>query len=295
MKTSDNNMRKTTGLLVMLYNLNKQDPTKKLEEEKALVHIDKTHLHEANLDTPTLINNLQILDNKGYTFTASFQDTNKRLGVLKLNREHTLEQIQKEMGKRPKQTKELSLTIQKIIGDGIGKVTPKTHVFDTDGYYKEEPDLMEIVSFGLRMISDVTLDTRAKVHILPMRDIYRLHKLLSQDTPFEEIQDPGIWYDSNRYEFHVDEEIVRTEYQGKPSAEHFVLKKLFINIKDSFICDYDSLSEFDSLTKEERKKRYRRYKDALLRFIKKHEKLPRIFNVHTDHLEFNKEYIDQTH
>ena len=95
-----------------------------------------------------------------------------------------------------------------------------------------------------------------------------------------------------KYIFHIGDDTVSTSYQNKPNKEHFVLSALF-NGHDKLIIDYDELPDFDKakdITKE-----LRSFQDALITFTRKHPKLTKIFIVHKDRLEINKEYLEQTH
>jgi len=295
MNRNDENLYKTTGLLLMLFRESKLSVGLETEEDKRMLTVDKEHIEDAGLTTPNFLNTLNVLMNAGYVYAVSFKDTKVRIETINFNEKGGYQKILDEIDKKPKEAKKASDKIQKIIGDSMKKLIPQTHYFDEGEYYEEEISLREIILSGKRQTQGVGMSTIAKVFLYPIRDIGRLHRLLGEGISSDNIVDPGIWYNWTEYVFHINDEEVEVSYQGKPNLEHFVLKGLFQSNQDESVFDYDELPEFQEMSRDEKKKRRKKYRDALTRFLDKHQNLPKIFTVHSDHIEINSEYIEQTH
>ena len=289
MNTAEQNMLQTLNILVAHHNEHLLTSHGKTEEEKALVSFDGSDIPDS-LGTATFINNLKKLGEKGYTYTNSFINRKTRVDIIKINRNNQIDDVIAEIETRPKEAKIAAKRIKAVLGDGIKLLTPPTHEFDEKAYSEYELSIQQILEAGKKMLSDVSMSTIAKVHILPMRDIKRLLKLMEQGVPFDDVKDPGVWYDPLERELHLGEETVSVKKAKRP---HQIFKKLFHNKGERTV--FENVPTFDFVEIEKENKRfYESIKDFIDKHIsKKHPEYADLFIFTLYDIKINSKYFEE--
>jgi hypothetical protein len=277
MTPADKIIYKTLSLLVMLSRSRKSTTPSLPDNERATLTISKQILFDAGLTVPEFANVLDKLNIKGYTCHTVIYDEYLRSqmnevmenGQLK-SALYEIEVLEKKEG--------FSDKFKTALKADLSKHLPLGEELDEEQIDTENISLNEVLSKGLSMIQNMRPDEISVVILLPFRDIEALHAKVGNGIKLDDIKDANLWYDPQKYEFHIDGDIVSTSYQYKSNIEHDVLFRM-INDFDEGTIWYDDIENRSP----------RALKDALLKFIDKHNRLKEIFTVHQDRLEFSKE------
>lgn len=284
----EDNLIKTLNLLTYLSRQNNVAIPKLSDEKLHTLCINEDNASRLSIDIYTFINTLETLAEKSYLAYIPLIDKNWRTKL-------------KEFDESPDKTEVLKVlqspeneSIDQNFKEGIAIIfenaIPKNHQFDREGLMASDTTFSGVIEMGLEKLKNLDDDVLVLVILMPFRSIDRLLRKLNEGLKFSEIQDAGIWYDSERFIFHIGDRKIETSYNGKPNKEHFALTALFNNPGENNL-DYDDIPEFDSTNDGERKAYY----DALSAFTKKDPELPKIFDIHNGYFEINKDYLDHTH
>ena len=259
----------------MLFKARKLTVPKPSEEEQHVLTIIKEHVTDADITIPALYNCLDALDRKGYLVAFVLHEQELRNDMQKLYGSTQFEKTVAELKKLEGNT--LSVEQKQKIADALKKRLPPGMDFPEQDFLNEELSISNLLEETRDVIEYQKEDMVATIVLLPFRSIEWLLEQMNTGLPFDDIKDPGVWYDPSKYEFHIAGETISTSYQGKLNIEHDVLMQLH-NFLDDGVIYYDEIDTHKP----------KAIKDAFTRFIKKHPELPNIFTVHLDRLEFDK-------
>jgi hypothetical protein len=275
MTPESNNVYQTVSLLVTLFKKRCQHiPTLTVEKQHTLI-VSRAHLADSALTVPVFLNTLDKLDQIGYLVAASLTEKREYQALAEvLNDEGyqtTLEQF------KSSEFDSLTIPQKQSVIRALKKITPANYTIDERVWLADDIRYSTLLEMARPALANYTEDDIALVVLLPFRSIERLLEKLDTGMDFDQIKDVGTWYDPINYEFHIDGRAVPTSYQGKPNVEHSILERVHENLNDGVVW-YDDISEHSA----------RALKDALTRFVAKHDRLKNIFSVHHDRLEFDK-------
>jgi len=272
-------MNDTVNLLVFLYHAKKENCFNLPEQEKNLLLIKQEHLNKAGITLPIFHNTLKLLDKKGYLMGLTVVDDDFHTKAKDFASGDGYNEI---LAKIPDINAEIfSPEGKNMFAERISDILPPQYHFDMEAFSNEKitvKDLLDQTKDFFKIYSD---DVVSYVMLFPFRSIEKLLQQMNIGRSFDDIQDSGIWYDPNKFEFHLGKEIISTSYQGKPNIEHDVLAKLEDNLSDGVVW-FDDIDSYKP----------RPLKDALIKFVHKHEQLKEIFSVYADRLEFNKKAFE---
>lgn len=287
MTPADTNMLATLNLLTHLFRCRKTVLPKLSEQESHTIFVTMEHIEQSKISIPVFINSLEILAKKGY---LSYVPMNEQKFHDQLNEFkdsplylETLAQI------RLNSTKEQGERLRNGIASIFENTIPKNMTYDKEGLMDEQFTIADLFEQGLNVVTSQSEQPISVVVLMPFRSIDRLLNKMNKGMKFDDVQDAGIWYDSDKRKLYFGDESLDTSYQGEPSKVHFVLDTLFKETCTSFI-DFSSNTEFgiNANPKAENKRFYL----SLNHFIKKHPELAKIFTVHADRLEINDGYLE---
>lgn len=290
MTPRDQNILATLNILVLVFRSQKHMFPKRSEKMQHTLQITQEHLAQAGINIPVFINTLQELANNGYllagnsVFESKYHDE-----FLKVLDDVQYEKIQTELEKVD--TSELEQKLKILAADMLEKTAPAYIPVDREEVMKEDVSMKSLLEEFREAYKGYTPDVVSVIILSPFRSVERLLEQVNAGIRFDDVKDEGIWYEPSAYEFHFDDTVVSTGYQGKPNKEHFALQALFNQFEEPRI-DYTDIPEFDKDNKEKSRKAYF---DALNRFIKKHSRLSEIFSVHSDALVIHESYLGHSH
>lgn len=287
MSPQDQNILEVLNLLTLLFRSQKQNNPRLSPEQQHTLKVTKEHLVSNGITIAVFINTLNILSNKGYLLSVAIFEEKFHSEIQDFYGDKypvVIEQLNKL------DLTDVMQTAKEKMADAFEKMKPADYVFDRDEFIKSDLTFADLLQEVKPLYENHTSNDVAIVILMPFRSIDRLLNKMNQGIKFDEIQDTGIWYDTQNCLFHISDRTIPTSHQNKPNKEHFALLALF-NIPEQTIIDFDDIPEFDSSNENERKAYY----DALNRFLKKDSELPKIFDLHKGHLELNQDYIEHTH
>lgn len=276
MSPQDQNILDAINLLSLLFRARKQKLPKLSDEEQHTLTVTKEHLAGADISIPVFLNTLKTLNGKGYLTSIGIFENEYHDKIREVFEEKKYNSIIQELSKHS--LNNLPAEQKEAIAEELRRMAPPNVEVDTDSIIDQEINLTDFLDEGRKVFADHKDDDVAVVLLVPFRDIDTLLEKMNAGESFDEIQDSCVWYDPEKYEFHVGEDVVSTAYQAKPNVEHDVLSRLVEDLDEGVIW-------FDDI--EHRTPRS--LKDALLKFVDKNDKLKEVFAVHHDRLEFDKE------
>ena len=289
MSPQDQNILYVLNVLTLLFRTRKTSLLPLKDEQRHTLFITKEHLEDSKISLPTFINTLETLASKGYlSYTPmheqKFHDELQSFVDSPLYSK-TIEKI------KLSQTEEANTKLKDDIAKIYENTIPKNYTYDRDGLMAEPLDIADIFLYGLDAIKDKPEQTIAVVVLMPFRNIDRLLKKMNDGVSFNDVTDPGLWYDTQNHLLHFEEDIIATTY-NKLSYVHFALQALFSDeeIREQH---YAEIPEFDD--SREAQKELKSYKDALDGFLDKYPQLKTVFSVHSKYFGVNQDYIEHTH
>jgi hypothetical protein len=289
MSPRDQNILNSLNLLVLIFRARKAMVPGLTDEERHTLQITEEHIRIANLTTPVFLNTLLDLNSKGYVFSIGIFEKKYHPEIQKFLDDDTYAKMLDELSKVD--TTEIVNKFKLAGAAMLQETLPPNISIPSEEILNEEMTLKDILDSAREGLKEYSPDMVATVILSPFRSIERLLEKMNDGTSFNEVKDAGIWYDSEKYEFHFDDQFVLTGYQSKPNKEHFALKALFSQFSEDRI-DYTDIPEFEQEDLEAEKKSYR---DALNRFVRKQPRLSQIFSVHADHLAVHERYLEHPH
>jgi|GEM_PF-2690322 len=289
MTPREQNILDTLNLLVLVYRSQKSTFPKLSEEQHHTLKITKDHLVSGNLNTAIFINTLHDLNKSGYLYALSVFEDKYHAEVMRLLDDTEFSKISNELEKFD--STDLMEKVKSGLADALIKNAPANIRIDRTEVMKEDLTLSDLLESAREIHKGYTPNMVSTVILSPFRSIERLLEKMNEGTSFDAVKDAGIWYDPLAFELHIDDTTISTAYQSKPTKAHFALQALFAQFGESQI-DYFDIPEFDLDHKETEKKSYR---DTLNRLLKKHPRLSELFNVHTDHLSIQGEFLGHSH
>lgn len=291
MTPKEENLIATLNLLLLLYRAQKLSLLAVTEEQKHTLKVTKEHIALAGLTVPVFVNTIEILGKKGYLMAVSIFEEKLHAGMQEFygtDQYQELIEVLKEKGNNSINTK-----ARESIADAFEKIMPANVEFDREGFMKEEITLGDMLIGAKPLFDNHSSNDVSTIILMPFRSIERLLEKMNDGMKFDEVQDAGIWYQPEKYLFHIgEEEPISTFYNSKPTRAHFALAALMCKSEETRI-DYVDIPEFDDTKSKEIEKKA--YRDSLNGFIDKHHKLRDIFTAHSDHLEIHKEYLEHSH
>jgi hypothetical protein len=284
MTPRDKNIYSTVNVLCMLFDARKIVPNLSDEQSHTLT-VSKEHLTDADISVPVFVNTLKVLDEKGYLFGVSTFGQEARDELKKLQSNPEYEKILSELDKIDLSGFESEA--KNMMSQVISKRMPPGCEFDHDEFMKESGDFKEWLTNAKEALREMNDETISTVVLMPFRSIERLLEKMNSGIKFDDIKDPGIWYENDNGAFHFDEQTVSTQHNRKRYV-HYALQALFNQFENNEI-DYVDIPEFDDSKGME--KEMKSFRDALSGFIKKEDRLKEIFTVHSTHLEIHEEPI----
>jgi len=286
MSPKEQNILDTLNLLVLLFHSRKTTLPRLSEEESHTLFVTKEHLEGAKISIPVFINTLEILATKGYLAYVPMHEQKMHDEINEFKNSplypETIDKI------RQSTTEEQNTNLKTGIATIFENTIPKHMSYDKEGLMADPFTIADLFEQGLKLVSNQSERTISIIILMPFRSVERLLEKMNGGMKFDEVQDAGIWYDSDNKRFHFGEESIDTVYQGEPSKFHFVLESLF-NQKEDGVIDFSSNTEFN--THADPREENKRFYLSLNHFVKKHPELARIFTVHADRLEVNKDYL----
>lgn len=287
MPPKEQNVIDTLNLLVLLFRSRKTTLPRLSEEESHTLFVTKEHLEGAKISIPIFINTLEILATKGYLAYVPMHEQKMHDDITNFkNSPSYAETIDKV---RQNTTEEQNTNLKTGIATIFENTIPKHMSYDTEGLMADPFTIADLFEQGLKLVASQSEQTISIIILMPFRSVERLLEKMNGGMRFDDVQDAGIWYDSDNKRFHFGEESIDTVYQGEPSKVHFVLDSLF-NQKDDGVIDFSSNTSFD--VDADSKQENKRFYLSLNHFIKKHPELSKIFTLHADRLEINKDYLE---
>lgn len=285
----DQNVLSTLNVLTLLFRTRKTSLLLLTDGQRHTLFVTKEYLKDSKISIPTFINTLETLAISGYLSYApmheqKFHDEYQSFVNSPLCSE-TIEKI------KLSQTEEENTKLK----DGISKIyeniIPRNYTYDREGLMAEPLSIADLLLHGLDVIKDKPEQTIAVVVLMPFRSIDRLLKKMNDSISFNDVKDPGLWYDAQNHFLHFEEDIFPATYK-KISYVHFALLALFSNeeIGQQY---YAEIPEFD--TSKEKQKELKAYYDSLKGFIDANPKLETVFSIHTKYFEINNDYLEHTH
>ena len=225
MTPADESILKTVNLLVMLHRSSINNPKNKTEEDKNNLIVKKEYVKDAGLNVPDFLNNLQELSDKGYLESVAIYDSDFKKEIKNFVGSEDEQKFLKLLENNPDKDQKIVEETKKAFAKGFKDKLPSDFGFDEIGFMEEEMSVSDMLKSGLDRVKSFDDDTLATIIIFPFRDLKRLLRLLNEGKKLSEVEDPGLWYDPENFQFHIDEEIIDTSYNSKPNKEHFVLLK----------------------------------------------------------------------
>ncbi len=291
MTPGDKGMLDTVNLLVLLFRARKHAPEFDEKQQHTLT-VTKEHLASAGLTIPVFSNTLNILADKGYlTGVVVFEDSYHakiRDAVTEKNFNALLERFDST------EAEVLAQRLQEAAVVNVAKVAPPNLPMSREmqeALAQESRTLREMLNDSREMLVRHSDQDIAIAVLLPFRSIDRLLEKMNSGLSFEEVQDTGIWYDAQRYEFHFEDEVMSTANRGTATLVHPILNALF-NTGIDYVAEYSDLPDFDD---NDRAKENKRYADAVRHFITKYASLAEVFKVYSDRVELLEPYRSEIH
>ena len=285
----DEIIRKTASLLSLHFQQKRMFTLPKTEERYTL-HIKKEHISDAGLTIPDFLLSADILAEKGYLVCSRLVDENNR-------------NIMKQFIDDPSQFPEINAvmeklnqpdTLQKLHDDvmvAFKNVKPKNMEMDLRDDEKPDYTMEDVLNDGIKGIGTDLIDLVAVVILMPFRDIERVYNKMQSGLTFDQVKDPGLWYEADKYTLHFEDKEIILEHQNKPNISHYALMALF-DKKEHFL-DYVDIPQFDP--QKDRDDEKRTFKDSLHGLLKKHPELVPVFTVGTHTFSIYTDYIEHTH
>lgn len=278
MTQNDKNLLDALNVLSVLFRANKQKLPKLTDEEQHTITVTKEHLSNDRISISVFINTLQTLAERGYLFATCIFESEYH---DKIREVFSDEVFVPAMQKISEDSKNSLNDEQKLkLANAMKELLPPNlkAEFDVEEFANEEITVTDLFTDTRSAFKGHKDDTVAKVILFPFRDIDKVRTQMNDGKTFDEIIDADVWYNENKYEFHIGKESIPTSYQDKPNIEHYILQFIPEHLDDGVIW-YD---EVESRTS-------RSIKDALLKFVAKNKKLEDIFTIHANRLQFDVE------
>ncbi len=289
MSPRDEKILKTASLLSLQFQ-QKHLFTKPKTVERYTLHIKKEHIFDTGLTIPDFLLSADVLAEKGYLVCARLVDENYRT-------------ILKRFIDDPSQFPEITTVKEKLnqpdklqklhdaVMSSFKNVKPKS--LDMDFRENEKPDytIGDLLNDGIKGIGTDLNDLVCVVIIMPFRDIERVYNKMQSGLTFDQVKDPGLWYEADKCILHFEDTEIVLEHQNKPNKSHYALMALF-DKKEHFL-DYVDIPQFDrvkSMTAEKKT-----FCDSLRGLIKNHPDLEQVFTIGTHTVSINQKYIEHTH
>lgn len=289
MSPKDQNILKTVSLLLLHFQQN-QLLTKPKTEERYTLHIIKEHVVDAGLTIPDFLLSADVLAEKGYLFCARLVDENNR-NILKQfidNPAHFPElNLIKEKLNQPDKLQSLHTGII----DAFKKFKPKSLDFDFQKNERPDYTIDDLIGDGMKGVGKDMTNLVAVIILMPFRDIERVYNKIQSGLTFDEVKDPGLWYEADKCTLHFEDTEIILEYQNKPNKSHYALMALFD--KNDHSLDYVDIPQFDHLKNKTIEKRT--FTDSLRGLLKKHPELEPVFTIGAHSVSITKTYIEHTH
>lgn len=285
MTIADNKILKTLELLVMLSHSRRQFSHGLTPEQKATLTVSKQLIIDAGLTVPEFTNSVREIAKKGYVWHVVIFDDELRSQIDGFINSDQYSVVLEELKKLD--TEETSNKLKQSAVEQLSRMLPHSAELDQKEIDEDHINVSEAFTDGIEAFKKMRPDEIALVILMPFRDINTLLVKMNDGKSFDDIQDDGFWYDQNKYEFHIDSDVISTNYQGKPNLEHYILKE-FYNGTNTASVTYEDLAEFDVAKGEEA------YRDAMRNFIKKNDKLRAIFTPRKYNTEFHPEQYEHT-
>lgn len=289
MSPKDQNILETLNILTLSYRSQKTCLLPLSEEQRHTLFITKENVEGTKISIPTFINTLETLATSGYlSYTPmheqKFHDEFKSFIDSPLYSD-AINQI------KSSQTEEATLELKSGIATIFENTIPKDYSYDKDGLMAEPLGIADLFVQGLNVMKGKPEQTIAVVILMPFRSIDRLLSKMNDGIKFDHVKDPGLWYDSQNFILHFEEDSIHTKY-NKLSYVHFAMQSLFNNEEITELY-YAEIPEFD--TSKETQKELKAYYDSLKGFIDANPKLETVFSIHTKYFEINNDYLEHTH
>lgn len=289
MSPRDENIRKTASLLSLHFQ-QKQLFTKPKTVERYTLHIKKEHIFDAGLTIPDFLLSADVLAEKGYLLCARLVDENNR-NILKIFIDNPSQfpeiNIVKEKLNQPDKLQKLHDTVM----SSFKNVRPKS--LDMDFREDEKPDytIDDLLNDGIKGIGTDLNDLVCVVIIMPFRDVERVYNKMQSGLTFDQVKDPGLWYEADKCTLHFEDTEMVLEHQNKPNKSHYALMSLF-DKKEHYL-DYVDIPQFDPIKDKTIEKKT--FSDSLRGLVKKHPDLEQVFTIGTHTVSITQNYIEHTH
>lgn len=250
-------------------------------EQLNTLQIKKEHVTDAGLTIPVFLNSLDEIANKGYISYTPIVDQNYRSQLADAKAGDYKAEIADTLLKVD--TTEAQQKFKAGIATIFKNTMPHDYEFDEAGFMASEISIEDMMTAGMQAITDTT-DLVAVVVLMPFRSIKRLLSQMNQGIFFNDVKDPGLWYDAESYTLNFNDTQYSTKYRNDPTKIHFVFESLFLAPSETL--DYSDIPD-----SEEPKQYYY----SLLNFIKKHPELDPVFLITTSSIEIKPEYLNDVH
>lgn len=285
MNLGDTKITKTLELLVMLSRSKQHFSHGQSDEEKATLRISRQLISDSQLSVPEFTNALHAIAEKGYLWHVVIFDENLRLQMNEfINSPQYLEIVDKL---KELDTKDTSDKLKELVVTDLKKIVPNGTQVNQELVDQDFVKISEAFTEGIESFKQMRPDEVGLVILMPFRNISVLLDKINNGEKFDEIKDDGFYYDQNKFEFHIDADVISTSYRGVPNLEHFVIASFYNNPKLKSV-DYEEMVGFDHSKTNEA------YQHAMRRFIEKHPSLQRIFTPHKYHTEFHPDRYSHT-
>jgi hypothetical protein len=250
-------------------------------EQLYTLHITKEHVADAGLTIPVFLNTLEEIAKKGYLSNTPIIDQKYRDQLANTIAGDYDTEIKELLSKAD--TPEVQQKLKAGIATIFKNTTPHDHEFDEEDFMASKITLEDLVNGGLQAITDTT-DLVAVVVLMPFRSIERLLSQMNSGVAFNDVKDPGLWYNPESFTLHFNDKQYSTKYRNDPSKIHFVFQALFLAPNETL--DYSTIPEPDT---------NKAYYDSLYNFIEKHPELEPVFAVYSDRIEIKPEHLTDVH
>lgn len=278
MTPKDESILNTLNLLVMLSRSKNLLAVGIPEEEKYMLTVTKQNLIDSDLALPEFANTLHTIATKGYIWHMVIHDENLRTQINDFKNSDQYDKVLTALEELD--TPEFLNKINEESAKSFNKLIPKSMNVDYSKINDDSLRASELFLDGLEMVNKMKPDEIGLIFLMPFRDIETLFKKVNNGEKFDDIRDDGFWYDQNKFEFHIDGEIIKTSNRGLPNLSHSVLSYIFSNPNITKV-EYEDMADFDT------SKGIESYRDAMRYFINKHPKLKHMFSVGLYSTEFS--------
>ncbi len=281
MLSTDQNINLTLNLLISHHRQQQVFKNVWTPEQLHTLHITKEHVSDSGLTVPVFLNTLEEIAKKGYLNNTPILDQKHRTQLADVHAGGYNREIIDYLSKVD--TPEVQQKLKAGIATIFKNTLPHDYEFDEEDFMASNITVEELMNEGLKTITDTT-NLVAVVLLMPFRSIERLLSQMNSGVAFNDVKDPGLWYNPESFTLHFNDKEYSTKYRNDPSKTHFVFQALFS--APSEMLDYTDIPDAEKPTQ---------YYYSLLHFIKKHPELEPVFTLTKGSIEIKPEYKNDVH